>query len=226
MLFAFEGTGDFSHNRANFIPQNGFIWQFTKGYVPKGFAHYVPGPTMSGSNLTSIFNDSVAILDSRLRNNRQERIDVVGYSRGGYLAIAFTRYIQLEHNLKVNFLGLFDPVSYMSSLPDRYGADTIPNNIITCAYTWRNPQVGSRPGWGNAGNSYEPGIRHYREQSFMTSHSGMGGWPGAGDVSAKLNDSEWREAKRLGAWMTEQARAVFAGMLMPHRWIGDQEGPD
>jgi hypothetical protein len=228
MLFAFEGTGDFSHNRANFIPQNGFIWQFVKGYVPKGFAHYVPGPTLSGSNLNGIFKEACAVLDGRLANNRSERIDVVGYSRGGYLAIAFARYIQLQHRLTVNFMGLFDPVSYMSSLDERYGQDAIPGNIRSVAYTWRNPQTGSRSSWGNAGNSCETGIASYAEQAFMTSHSGMGGWPGAGDVTAERNQDEWREAKRLAWWMTGQAQScgVFSGQLMPHRWAGDQEGPD
>ena len=228
MLFAFEGTGDFDHNRANFIPQNGFIWQFVKGYVPKGFAHYVPGPTLSGSNLKKIFREACDALNAQLRSRSSENIDVVGYSRGGYLAIAFARYIQIEIGRQVNFMGLFDPVSYMSSLDEKYGQDIIPSNIVTCAYTWRNPGVGSRSSWGNAGNSYEPGIRHYSEQSFMTSHSGMGGWPGAGDVTAEQNQDEWREAKRLGSWMTSQAQSasVFSGNLMPHRWMGSQEGPD
>jgi hypothetical protein len=228
MLFAFEGTGDFGHNRANFIPQNGFIWQFVKGYVPKGFSHYVPGPTLSGSNLGGIFKEACVVLDARLANKRTERIDVIGYSRGGYLAIAFARYIQLQHKLTVNFMGLFDPVSYMSSLDSRYGGDAIPGNLRYCAYTWRNPATGSRSSWGNAGNSCETGIGYYAEQAFMTSHSGMGGWPGAGDVSAEENESEWKEAKRMGSWMAGHAQAagVLSGLLMPHRWLSDQEGPE
>jgi hypothetical protein len=227
MLFAFEGTGDFDHNRANFIPQNGFIWQFVKSYAPKGFLHYVPGPTLSGSNVNEIFTDACNAVDERL-NRKNELIDVVGYSRGGYLAIAFARYLQLQHGLTVNFLGLFDPVSYMSWVKPPYGKDVIPGNIKSVAYSYRDPQVGSRSSWGNAGTSYEPGIGNYVELPFMTSHSGMGGWPGAGDVSAEKNQDEWRAAKRAGEWMTGQARnsGLSLGLLMPHRWSGPQAGPE
>jgi hypothetical protein len=222
MLIAFEGTGDSFVQRADFRPQNGFISQFVRNYNPrKGKAYYLSGPCLHGGNCGAIMNDGCRAIEQELRNGDEE-INIIGYSRGGFSAIATARYVGLVHGKTVNFLGLFDAVK-MAGLSGAYDTDALPGNIRYVYHAFRNPAAGSRTSgvlnqWGNTGYLVEKGVWTLEKAMFMTSHSGMGGWPGAGDV--KENESEWPESKRAGSWMSGFAmrHGLIGAPLVPTTW--------
>ena len=228
MLIAFEGTGGevsqlfppiFVGVRADFRPYNSYIWQFCQGYRSDkpAFAQYVTGPRTDGLNMMDVFEDGKDVVDSKLKANHDRRIDIIGYSRGGFAAMALARYVGYVHSRRVNFLGLFDPVR-MSNLYGQYNNNAISGNCDTVCVIMRNAKTGSRSSWGNTGGSLEAGVKSYSHAYFMTSHSGMGGWPGGGDVTLSQNGDEMSESVRAGAFMAAAAGAagVFSGRLWPH----------
>jgi len=225
MLFAFEGTGSEFGGfpvvvgvRADFRAHDSFVWQFCKGYVSDfpQFAQYIPGPRGDGLNVDVCFGEACGILDAKMRVYPKARLDIVGYSRGGFLAMSLARYAAMVHHRRVHFLGLFDAVR-MCKLWGGFDTDVVPGNVDYVCHVIRNPQVGSHLDWGNTGQGYESGVKKYDQDLFMTSHSGMGGWPGGGDVKVYQNQSEKAESERAGTYMATSAaqRGVFSGSLTP-----------
>lgn len=223
MLMAFEGTGDESHERAKFIRQNGYVWQFCKFYLAKSGspAHYVPGPQTDGLNLYTIFMEARAFFDTWLkRPASQRRVDIIGYSRGGYLAMGMARYVGKKHGMRVNFLGLIDPVRMGSLMVEGYDTHEVSGNVDFLFRYTRDTRTGSRSSWGNTGYLLESGIGTVDQATFMTSHSGMGGWPGGGDLSLSDNGDEiaesWRAARRIT--QVAGAKELISGSLKPLPW--------
>jgi hypothetical protein len=218
MLIAFEGTGQSMMDRADFSFQNGFIHQFVQQYAGPGRSHYFAGPSIHGGNCGGIMNDACRTIEAALRFNKDEPINIVGYSRGGFISVAVARYVGVVHKKTVNFLGLFDAVK-MTYLSGPYETDQIPGNVRYVCHAFRNPRVRSRTNWGNTAWGVEAGVWQYHKAMFMASHAGMGGWPSSGDVTN--NTDEWRESQRAGMWMTKYARQFgvrLAGLLAPRTW--------
>lgn len=226
MLLAFEGTGPSPFARNDLSCYNGYIVQFARNYTGKGKAQYFPGPSGHGFNCGAIMNDGCQFIESKLREGDEE-INLVGHSRGAYVAMSVARYLSLVHKKTVNFLGLFDPVA-MAALAGPYNTNVIPG---TCRYVYvafRHPDVGSRPGWGYTGTIAEPGPWDYQTKKFMTSHSGVGGFPSPNDVDynhvssggvlpAVKNQDEMSEAQQVGIWMSNFAiqRGLLNSTLVP-----------
>ena len=72
----------------------------------------------------------MAFIASQLLVNPNRRIDIVGHSRGGYVAMEVARDLMMEgingESVDVRFLGLYDPVD----MPAGYGdAETVSANV-------------------------------------------------------------------------------------------------
>jgi pimeloyl-ACP methyl ester carboxylesterase len=218
MLAAIEGTGESWSSRADYHLQNGFIPQFFRRYSGRGNARYFAGPSVSGSECPQILDEVCRFIEGEIRTGDEE-INLVGYSRGGFIAICVARYFSIQKT-PVNFLGLFDavrmtvmPAASMSpgldvpadpiETPGPYQTNTIPGNVRYCYHAIRDPLVGSRTSWGNTAYDQEPGIWEFEKKKFMTSHSGMGGLPGGGDVPDSAREEI--ESARVGSWMSQYA---------------------
>ena len=222
MLIAFEGTGTDAVDRADFSKHNGFMFQFVRKYKGPGKAHYVFGPGAAGLNVPDMFEEGKERVEFAMRKG-DKVINIVGYSRGGFVAMALARYCSEQLKVSVPFLGLFDCVSRASTLPG-YDQDSISAGVKCCYHAMRNPSTGSRSGFpyfGNTGQSAESGVKFEWDPSFTTSHSGMGGWPLAGDITdPAATTKEWCESTRAGLWMTNRAmrHGLLGRVLAPVKW--------
>src|SRR5262249_33794811 len=96
MLIGIEGTGTNWAVRANFSAQRGFIWQFLMNYAPgHGSVHYFSGPCLHGENCLAIMGDAVRAVEAELRADAKQEINIIGYSRGGFIAMAVARHVGL-----------------------------------------------------------------------------------------------------------------------------------
>lgn len=222
MLLVFEGTGPDYFTRADFYAHHGFMTQFYIRHTGSGRKSYFDGPGASGADVPGIFAEGCATLRANLARG-DRTVHLVGYSRGAFIAMAVARYCWEKHQVPVAFLGLFDAVSRASSLPG-YNQDSVSAGVAYCCHASRNPTTGSRQGFpyfGNTGLSAERGVRFEWDASFACSHSGLGGWPTAGDITdPRAKEQEWSESTRAGVWFSNRARqlGVFHGVLAPVRW--------
>lgn len=199
MLLGFEGTGmqkwggtsewgleDLSHTGS-------FVWRFTQfSNENRNLVRYFPGPNVQGSNCDDIFEQAKEFYRNLKKNgavNDSTKINLVGYSRGAYIAMCFARFLQIN-GISVNFLGMFDAVSVDISMDGiiadgRKGTEMrVPNNVKNCYLAARSPLTGSRNNSMNyIGKFYEDG-RNVVWDEFPGSHAAMGGFPnqsGIGD---------------------------------------------
>lgn len=151
MLLAFEGTG--MQMKGGISPEglnnlshtSSFVWNFYWNGTGN-LRRYFPGPNVQGSNCDDIFRQAKAYyrdLKKSGRINDSPEINLVGYSRGAYIAMCFAQYLNIN-GVPVNFLGMFDPVSIDASVEGIISTQTVPNNLRHCYVAARSPITGSR----------------------------------------------------------------------------------
>src|SRR5262249_8280629 len=141
------------------------------------FKKYFHGPNTLGFDVGQIVADVVRFVRERLELVPEARLNMVGHSRGGLIAILAAR----ELKVPVHFMGLYDAV-------DRHvgpSGTTIPGNVEIVYHAVRSPVTKSRVGFGNCGQDYEAGVKYYQKE-FVATHGSIGGDPeGAQDAEAK-----------------------------------------
>ena len=178
-LAAIDGTDSAGARKKG---RNSFVHNFFRDYTGPGVARFWDGPNLFGGGVQSTVNEVYTSICDALKANPGEEINLVGHSRGGLIAILVAKKLHdkpcpCAANI-IRFMGLYDAVARY--LPDIWGptGTTIPNNVDYVAHARRNPDVHSRPYFGNTGTS---GGRYYAEQYFWVTHSGAGGDPWGGD---------------------------------------------
>ena len=163
---------------------------------------YFHGPHISGVDLEDIIYQVSGFLKGRIRayfpnarpSANQLRIVLVGHSRGGFIAMNVAKQMPLP----VYFLGLYDAVKRAFTNGNIIAGVVTGGPIIpvmgllgSSAYDWlsnaervsnvqftyhalRDPEVNSRPYFGNTGRKY---TGFHEEKLFYTSHGGIGGDP-------------------------------------------------
>lgn len=205
MLICIDGTGDSYFKTGSWTRED-----IRRSYVHKVFERspensqnkiYIGGPDVLGLQSYKLFRQAMAFYESRTVV-RGQMVSLVGYSRGAYICICLANALQ-HKGTPVRFLGLFDAVSRQDLANVDYGSETevIPGNVQRCVHARRNPSVGSRTFFGNAGLAAAPSV-DFHTQMFSATHSGMGGMPWEGDQP----DGHWpsverNESRRAGYWM-------------------------
>ena len=167
MLICIDGTGpantatyarNMSHSFVSTIYDHAL-------FTPKQ-RRYFRGPDWKGLSL----HVPIDSLTAELRKDSSS-ILLVGYSRGGAIAIAMARRLA-DHGVPVEALFLFDAVDRSFLLI----ADRIPDNVRHVYHAIRASSVRSRPSFANCGLIWE-GHLGFQPQAFTTTHGGMGGVP-------------------------------------------------
>lgn len=195
MFFGFEGTGmqiwggTSSWGVNDWSNTTSFVWKFyQKSSSPDGLKRYFPGPNAQGSNCDDILNQAKdhyrelkRTFGSAINN---QKITIVGYSRGAYMAMCFAKFFELNGH-PIYFLGLFDAVSQDLSVEAIISTLKVPMNVETCYHAARSPIIGSRSlTMDRAGQHWENGNKLETRKEFPGSHAAMGGFPnqaGLGD---------------------------------------------
>lgn len=145
-------------------------------------AIYFRGPTLYGSETSSIADNAVSEVVAGLREDPSEEVILAGYSRGGCAAIIAAR--RLAHRgIDVDAMFLFDAVDMQGSEMDL--SRTITPNVQFVAHArsarnaafWARNPVKSRFYFYNTGLSLDGGGGDYTSKSFVGSHAALGGLP-------------------------------------------------
>jgi hypothetical protein len=223
MLLAFEGTGmqmwggTSKKGLEDLSGTGSFVWRFSLlCNEDKNLVRYFPGPNVQGSNCDDIFEQAKTHYRELKKSNAiggSTKINLVGYSRGAYIAMCFARFLEIN-DISVNFLGMFDPVSVDLSMEgiiadgSRWKEMRIPNNVKNCYIAARSPVTGSRKTTMNSiGKKYEDGRDVLREE-FPGSHAAIGGFPNQAGVGDAPNSGQgdpndiykFDKRKELTAW--------------------------
>lgn len=251
MFFGFEGTGMTgwlgSWGFNDWSGTSSFVWKFHELYNgPSGLKRYFPGPNVQGSNCDDILN----LAKDHYRKLKQtygsainnQKIVLVGYSRGAYMAMCFAKFLQIN-GVSVYFMGLFDAVSQDVSVEAIISTTQVPTNVQNCYHSARSPIIGSRSlTMDRAGKTWENGQALTTRKEFPGSHASMGGFPndagfldspnyGQGDPS---DPQKFHEKKEWTAWWEAgnhiSVPAMRLGVLKqglvgtkPRHWIPESE---
>jgi Thioesterase domain len=214
MLLAFEGTGtqdkgEFTnwHESGNPIGKDSFILRFKNRSV--GVSKYFPGPDAFGSNTIDIYYAAKKYLES-FGSLKNEKINLVGYSRGAYIAMCVAKHLE-QNKIDVENLFMFDAVGMDVMIPENVSTGLVPNNVRFCVQVARSPEIGSRNKTMNyLGQNYEDGRKLAVYKPLPGSHASLGGFPnGAGIGDSPLwgqgdpNDSsgnKFHPLKEVTAW--------------------------
>jgi len=197
---------------------NSHVRNFYEGYhlLPGERKRYWDGPDLkiTGWDAFAIHKSVIGFLKTVLSEDKCQRINLIGHSRGGYIVMEIARKIgtdgiDLEDGSRVkrrvNFLGLYDAVDMVLD----YGEDeTIPSNVDYAAHAMGSPDVGSRPYFNTADHGPEDIAKmvSYAEAFFDATHGGLGGDPWGGDHPSGMT----AKRDRIGSfeadiWMRCQA---------------------
>ncbi len=176
------------------------------------FFFHGPCNEATGSDTDDIYRAALSKLAGVLNKNPREEINIVGHSRGGYIAMELARYLQSK-GYRVNFLGLYDAVDMAPGFGE---AETIPSNVDHAAHAMGNPRLKSRWYFNTADHGAEDKtkMKSCNIETFWATHGGMGGAPWAGDQpkgTAKSVDED--VALLVDEWMRKHAQG--AGIPMP-----------
>lgn len=156
-----------------------FVADFVrKTATSQSMKKYFPGPNIQGSNCDDIFRDAQAWYEGR-RQLANVKLCLVGYSRGGYIAMCFAKYLA-SIDVKVDFMGLFDPVRMDLSM-QRWRTGRIADTVKEVRIAYRSGRIGSRRNsMDKMGKKYACGVSTLRLEC-PGSHGALGGFPnGAG----------------------------------------------
>jgi hypothetical protein len=196
---------------------NSHVRNFYEDYrlLPGEEKKYWNGPDlkMTGWDTFTIHDEVMEFLKETLSDDRCQKINLVGHSRGGYIVMEITRElgmmgISLNDGTtvkpRVNFLGLYDAVDMVPG----YGEDeTIPSNVDYAAHAMGLDGVQSRAYFNTADHGPEnlAEMISYNYDFFDATHGGLGGDPWGGDHPIGMT----KERDRIGsakadAWMRMQ----------------------
>lgn len=223
VLIVIDGTGstDWFADRKSFDQttnrRKSHSHNFFRDYpLAKGeSAYFLHGPiyTTFGEDCPKIFEQATKYLDRELTIDPTQTINIVGHSRGGFVALQLAWYLKSK-GYRVNFLGLYDAVDRTPTM----GSDhRIPSNVDHAAHAIRNPNVGSRKAFGNADGGPEDltKMKSCERELFFGTHAAIGGAPWSSNEKLKATSKSIDEyvAKEVDIWMRERARK--AGIDMP-----------
>ena len=184
-LIGFEGTGEQDFGTTNWATnaygKRSFVNRCCQRATEPEFAKYMAGPDMAGRELGNILSDAIDFYDLKsrqvARNNEGLKVSIVGYSRGGYLALCFAKYLQTIGE-KVKFLGLFDAVArdFTGSMMENYRIYKVPSNVSVCYHALRRRHH-SREWFDNTGLDVESTDTAFKPKEFGGTHAAMGGFP-------------------------------------------------
>lgn len=186
MLVGFEGTGEQTFGTTNWASnvygRRSFVNRCVERAVEPEYAKYMAGPDAGGRELGNILSDAIDFYTLKKtqaeRKGEALRVSIVGYSRGGYLALCFAKYLQLEERARVKFLGLFDAVArdFTGSVPKKYRAYKVPENVSICYHALRKENH-SREWFANTGLEVENGDTAFKKKVLGGTHAALGGFP-------------------------------------------------
>lgn len=223
VLVGIDGTG--SKTWIGELGFNSHVKNFVADYAGPGKSLYLDGPNTVGIGLKYAVLQGYSFVCSALRQNRDEKVYLVGHSRGGAAAIAIADLLKkgcpcrygrtvkpgegsrIDGPINVQFMGLFDPVSMSFNYP----SESIPDNVLTVADGVRHLVIGSRPTWGNTGST---GGRVRLDALFLGTHSALGGDPINGDVVNKFGGiaQEKRASRAIDLFIRWSATAQGANL--------------
>lgn len=169
---AIDGTGPGNNTQYRTEFASSFVNRISSSWhTPAKF--YSRGPTASGHETLGLAQKIHAkVVEARLQaGNKDVRLFLSGYSRGGLAAILVCQRLQRQ-KIPVDGLFLFDAVDMALGVQ----GDIIPDNVKVCFHARRNPQSRSRSSWGNCGTRAQ-NPHGYHERMFLCTHGGVGGVP-------------------------------------------------
>ena len=229
LLVAIDGTGSKEwRKKTAFQYWNSHVRNFYDHYKTEENEQkrYFDGPSwkMTGVDAFKIHKEALKFIKGIICKKCNERINLVGHSRGGYIVMEIARSLQAgitcdngtKMQPRVNFLGLYDAVDMVLG----YGkAETIPANIDYSAHAMGKDDVNSR--WYFNTADHGPESSEQREPSikfFDATHGGLGGDPWGGDHPSNMTEERdivgsaeadkfiRREAKTAGIEFTDTPR--------------------
>jgi RHS repeat-associated protein len=234
LLLAIDGTGsrDWS-NDPGYRTARGFnqshVRNFYNDYVGnKGYMHGPDSAVMEALGrgaLAGRGGESGAIHEVGYnwlcRNwcRRQEPIDMVGHSRGGYIVLQIA--IELKEQgcccngtrrkpVEVRFLGLYDAVKQS---PGYGGSYEVPNNVQRALLLFRDEKLGSRSSWGYGAQTSQAQNTTWRR--IRGTHAAIGGAPWSGDQPSDTTElSDQIAARESDTIMRTGARAAGVNIRM------------
>ena len=194
MIIAIDGTGPESPSDYAKEMSGSFCSQMGR----TANAIYFRGPTLTGSETSSIANRAVGAVITARRKASMDPVMLAGYSRGGCAAIIAARRLK-DLGIEVHSLFLFDAVDMQTS--ELHLSQIISNNVRMVAHArsarnlrfWICNPVKSRFYFYNTGR-YLAGSGSYERKSFVGSHGALGGvpWPDVKeDAGCALAVAEW-----------------------------------
>ncbi|MEP2307244.1 RHS repeat-associated core domain-containing protein, partial [Rhodopirellula bahusiensis] len=176
------------------------------------FFFHGPCNEATGSDSDDIFRGALKKLAGVLNKNPQQEVNIVGHSRGGYIAMELARHLQ-SNGYRVNFLGLYDAVDMAPGFGE---AETIPSNVDYAAHALSNPSLRNRPYFNTADHGAEDLSKMTRcdIRMFRATHGGVGGAPYAGGYRGRTTPAlEKNVSAEVDRWMRDRAQG--AGVNIP-----------
>jgi len=197
-----DGTGPSGDNDYDIQLMNSFCSQLKSKLGGK--AHYQRGPKWHGANTEQYGQSAANILEVRHKKNKNERLFLAGYSRGGSSALIAAESLQ-KKGIKVQGVILFDPVAKHAGKKVKILPSNVERSVIIARhedpefvkkYRGKINDMGLnfgpayidnpiRPGWGitfkNLTNFCSPDHRYHK---ILASHGALGGdgWTDPGDA--------------------------------------------
>lgn len=145
-LYAIDGTSYTYEKYGN-------VAKFYDWYPYSSPIIYWSGPELAGGDCVNIAVDVIAQICSDYCSNPNLKIDLVGWSRGGAIAMHVVNYLYFEgcpcndcHPFPdINWLGLFDPVSMALGLATDMIPKSVKNGLIIYAEDHRMYDVAGAP---------------------------------------------------------------------------------
>jgi hypothetical protein len=171
---------------------------------------YLRGPDGAGAISHAIAKKAKEWLENAIARGTTSVV-LTGYSRGGVIGIDVCYWLKKNHpGVSVYCLALFDAVDRQAFM----GGD-VPSNVKWCYHAMRDRSTCSRPYMKNCGTQKEDGT-HLESQTFVASHSGLGGlpWDAVSEERFKASDVHLNPFQ-LDGFLKNQN--LIAGIIAPSR---------
>ena len=186
---------------------NSHVYDFYRRFnTMGGRKEYFEGPAIAGEDVGRIKREVVFFVKNEVLEKPDARIVLVGWSRGGHIAIEVAR--ELKGKREVYFLGLYDAVDKTFEL-DRWDVPFGPSrqieNTLFAFHAVRSLLRMDRVWMGHAGVRKSPGVR-YEELECDTTHGAIGGILPNGKTFQDRLDCMW--GQKAHEWILENARKL------------------
>ena len=231
-----------SHVRRFFLQYSGTEKEYFHG--PPGDARHLKGAIASAA-AKEIENNAYAWVcrmwcNKKSKSGERKAIDIVGHSRGGYIAMQLARRLQTHgcnckdgtcRPVMVRFVGLYDPVDMAPDYAEHEQADQLSRNVQRWAIAIASPPVASdgtvgdqsRGAWRRpplTGPRAERLLPKGAVRRFTGTHSGLGGAPWMGDQPGGHSAANDRaQAIAVDRWIRSRA----AQLGVPIRSLTDAD---